>query len=210
VIFASGMEEKTISRHFSPDEKGTLLEYVLDSVWTVADELSVVFASEPKLSLVEGISPFGAKVLTTQKGESSSVTLFNAFRSSRAEHTLLVTERVPLLKPNVALYLFESARGFDLSIPKWKSGKLEPLLAVYRNNTLVRLVSSVPTASDNNVEAVMGSLIEQIFDIKYVSVEDELTELDPELDSFLEVKDEATLSAAQSKASIKARATRVS
>src|SRR5579864_5134851 len=137
IIFASGMEEKTISRHFSPDEQGTLLEYVLDSVWTVADELNVVFAIEPKLSIVEGISSFGARVLTTPKGESSLKAIFNAFRSSRAEHCLLVTERVPLLKPNVALSLFENAHGFDLAIPQWKSGKLEPLLAVYRSKTLL-------------------------------------------------------------------------
>ena len=56
----------------------------------------------------------------------------------------------------------------------------------------------------------MSSIIDQIFDVKYVSVEDELRELDPELDSFLEVKDEATLSAAQAKASIKGRATKAS
>jgi molybdopterin-guanine dinucleotide biosynthesis protein A len=206
IIFASGMEEKTISRHFSPDEQGTLLEYVLDSVWTVADELNVVFANEPKLSVVEGISSFGARVLTSPKGESGIRGILNAFRSSRAEHCLLVTERAPLLKPNVALSLFENAHGVDLAIPKWKSGKLEPMLAVYRSKTLLRLAGASPQGfTQKNVEGEMNSIIDQIFDVKYVSVEDELSELDPELDSFLEVKDEASLSAAQSKASIKGR-----
>jgi molybdopterin-guanine dinucleotide biosynthesis protein A len=202
------MEEKTISRHFSPDENGTLLEYVLDSVWTVADELSVVFSSEPKLSIVEAISPFGARILTTPKGVNSLATIFAAFKSSRAEQCLLVTERVPLLKPNVALYLFESAHGYDLSIPKWKNSKLEPFLAVYRSKTLLRLVSSLETPFKEDAQTGMNSIIEQIFDVKYVSVEDELKELDPELDSFLEVNDESSLSAAQSKASIKGRTTK--
>ncbi|MGI0084703.1 MAG: nucleotidyltransferase family protein, partial [Nitrososphaerales archaeon] len=131
VIFASGMEEKTISRQFAPEEEGTLLEYVLDSAWTVADELFVVFDHEPKLSLIEGISPFGVKVLTT-RGQSPIQTICNAFKSAKSEHCLLVTERTPFLKPNVALALFEDARGHDLAIPRWKDGRMEPLLATYR------------------------------------------------------------------------------
>ena len=42
-----------------------------------------------------------------------------------------------------------------------------------------------------------------MFDIKYVSVDQELAELDPELDSFLEVKDDKSLQKARSKASIR-------
>ncbi|MFI5422143.1 MAG: NTP transferase domain-containing protein [Nitrososphaerales archaeon] len=210
IIFASGMEEKTISRHFSPDEKGTLLEYVLDSVWTVADEIQVVFANEPKLSIVEEISSFGAKVVTTPRGVNGSMAIFSAFRSSRAEHCLLVTERAPLLKPNVALFLYDSAHGYDLAIPRWNSGKVEPLLAVYRNKTLLRLVGATGGLMAGDISAEMTSIIDQIFDVKYVSIEDELGELDPELDSFLEVSDDATLSSAQAKASIKGRATKAS
>jgi len=203
IIFASGMEDETISTHFSPDEKGTLLEYVLDSVWTVADELNVVFKKEPDFSVIEAISPFGAKIINTQKGENSLSAIFSAFKSSRAEHCLLVNERVPLLKPNVVLALFDAAQGFDLSIPKWKNGKVEPLLAVYRGKALLRLASSLKTAFTNDVDAEMKSLADQLFDVNYVSVEDKLKELDPELDSFLEVKDEKSLALARSKASIR-------
>jgi len=203
VIFASGMENETISRHFSPDEKGTLLEYVLDSVWTVADELNVVFKNDPDFSVIESISPFGARVVNVQKGENPLSAIFSAFKSSSAEHCLLVNERVPLLKPNVVLALFDAAQGFDLSIPKWKNGKVEPLLAVYRVKALLRLVSSLKTTFKNDVDLEMKSLVDQLFDVNYVSVEDSLKELDPELDSFLEVKDEDSLALARSKASIR-------
>jgi molybdenum cofactor guanylyltransferase len=203
IIFASGMEEKTISRHFSPDEKGTLLEYVLDSVWTVADELLVVFRSEPKLSLVEAISPFAAKVLTA-KGRKPLDAICDAFRASKAEHCLLTTERVPLLKPNVTLSLFENAQGHDLAIPRWKNGKLEPMLAVYRTNAFLKLVNMWKQPFTNDPEQDLGKLVEQLFAVKQVSVEDDLKELDPELDSFLFVDDEKKLSIARSKASVKA------
>jgi molybdenum cofactor guanylyltransferase len=200
IIFAGAMKDKTIMSHFSPNEEGTLLEYVMDSVWTVADELNVVFESEPKLELIEAMSPFGAKFLAASKGNPPMKAICGAFESSQAEHCILVSERVPLLKPNVALTLFENARGFDLAIPRWKDGRIEPMLAVYRKKAILRLVSSMKTPFTDNLEHDLKSLIDQLFDVKFVSVEDELREVDPELDSFLFVTDEKSLTTARSKA----------
>jgi molybdenum cofactor guanylyltransferase len=197
------MEEKTISRQFSPDEKGMLLEYVLDSVWTVADELTVVFKNEPDLSMIETISPFGARVVNVHRGENPTSAMLSAFRSSKAEHCLLVTERVPLLKPNVVLALFEAVRGFDLAIPKWEDGRLEPLLAVYRGKALLRLASSLKTFLNPEVAEAMKTLSDQLFDVKFLSVESDLREMDPDLDSFFRVDDEASLIQARTKASVR-------
>ncbi len=197
------MEEKTISRQFSPDEKGMLLEYVLDSVWTVADELTIVFKNEPNLSMIETISPFGARVVNVHPGENPTSAVLSAFKSSKAEHCVLLTERVPLLKPNVVLALFEAARGFDLAIPKWDDGRLEPLLAVYRGKALLRLVSSLKVPLNPEVGEAMKILSDQLFDVKFLSVESDLRELDPELDSFLRVDDDASLIQARAKASVR-------
>ena len=213
VIFAGGLEGNTISRQFAPNESGTLLEYVLDSVWTVADELIVVFGGgpkEPDLSLIEAIAPFGAKVLSCRSDETPLSTLRSAFEASRSELCLFATERVPLLKPNVALALYDAAQGYDLSIPRWNDGRIEPLLSVYRRKAFVRASdiqksSGGGVAERNNLNAEISALIERLYAIKYVSIEGELQELDPELDSFLEVKDDKSLQLARSKASIKAR-----
>jgi molybdenum cofactor guanylyltransferase len=203
IVYTSGMEEQTISRQFSPDEKGMLLEYVLDSVWTVADELTIVFKNEPDYNMIEAISPFGAKVLSVPKGEKPVAAIFSAFQSSKSEHCILVTERIPLLKPNVVLALFEAAQGFDLAIPKCQNGSLEPLLAVYRRNALLRLSSTLDVPLEEDVAAAMKTVSDRLFDVKYVSVDQELRELDPELDSFFNVNDNASLAEARLKASVK-------
>ncbi len=205
IIFATGMENETISRHFAPQEKGTLIEYVLDSVWTVADELIVVFDHEPKLSTIEAISPFGVKVLTTSKPETALQTICDAFKSAKADHCLLATERAPLLKPNVVLALFENALGHDLAIPKWRDGRIEPFLAVYRKNPFIRLATSLKLSPRATINDQIGAIADRLFAVKYVSVENELKELDPELDSFLEVKDEKSLQKARIKASTRGK-----
>ena len=201
IIFATGLEERTISRHFQPEESGTLLEYVLDSVWTVADELFVVFKSEPKLSLVEAISPFGVKILNSSSDPIDAIS--SAFRAAKSEHCLFTTEQVPLLKPNVVLSLFEATRGSDAAIPRWSDGRIEPTLAVYRKNAFIRLVKKSRNSLSNNVEVAFKSLAGMLFDTNYVSIEKELKELDPELDSFLKVKNDKSLRKAREKANIK-------
>ncbi|MHB8565954.1 MAG: molybdenum cofactor guanylyltransferase [Nitrososphaerales archaeon] len=205
IIYATGMEEKTISRQFAPNESGTLLEYVLDSVWTVADELFVVFKSEPTLSTIEALSPFGVKVLTPRTGQNPMATICDAFRLAKTEHCLLTTERLPLLKPNVALSLFENAIGYDLSIPKWKNGKTEPHLAVYRRKAFVRMADSLKRKFAANVDFEIASLAERLFAVNYVSIETDLSEIDPDLDSLLEVKDAKSLQAARSMASVRGK-----
>jgi molybdopterin-guanine dinucleotide biosynthesis protein A len=205
IIFASGMEKETISRQFAPEEEGTLLDYVLDSVWTVADEMFVVFDHEPDLQMIESLSPFGVKILSS-KGENPVITISNAFKSAKSEHCLLVTERVPLLKPNVVLSLFENAVGYDLAIPRWKGGKTEPMLAAYRRNAFTRLVSTWKSKLGDNVEKDISTLAQQLFAVKYIPIETELQELDPELDSFLKVTDKKSLQMARSKASIRGKA----
>jgi molybdopterin-guanine dinucleotide biosynthesis protein A len=205
IIFATGLEDRTISRQFAPQESGTLLEYVLDSVWTVADELIVVFSREPKLSLIEAISPFGVKVLTLTKNQPPLRGIADAFKSARSEYCLLTTERMPFLKPNVALALFESARGYDSAIPRWNDGRIEPMLAVFRKNAFTKLVNSWKKPFGPNAEKDVASLAEHLFDVKFLSIQGDLEELDPELDSFFQVKDERTLSSAREKASIKGR-----
>jgi molybdopterin-guanine dinucleotide biosynthesis protein A len=205
VVFATGMEEYTISRHFAPQQSSTLLEYVLDSVWTVADDLLVVFKREPKLSLIETISPFGVKVLTVGKDRNQLMSVADAFKASRSEYCLLVSERVPLLKPNVVLHLFNSAVGFDGAVPKWKDGRIEPVVSVYRKNTFIRIVNSTRYSSDLTLERALSKITEQFFDLNFVSIEGELSKLDPELDSFLEVKDEKGLQGARRKASVRSK-----
>jgi molybdenum cofactor guanylyltransferase len=197
------MEQETISRQFAPDERGTLLEYVLDSIWTVTDELCIVFKKEPDLATIESISSFGAKIFNVPENESPVLQVITAFKSCRSEHCALVTETIPLLKPNVVLALFNAAANSDLAIPRWNNGKVEPLLAVYRVNALLKLWASQKNPPARDLDSAMRDLSSQLFDVNYVSIEKDLSELDPELDSFLKVESEESLAKARSKASIR-------
>lgn len=186
IIVTDGMESFALPARFGEDANSTLLQYVLDSVWTVADEILVIFSKEPSLSLIETIAPFGVKVAIDRDGNSALSRIVAGFKASRSESCLVVPSSAPFVTPSVIFSLFENVRGFDAAVPKWASGKVEPLLAVYSRKAFLR-------AASQSKGRVLGSLLEDLYAVSYVDVEKALRPLDPDLDSFFRVKGKADL-----------------
>ena len=187
VVVTDGMEKSLLPSRFGEKATSTLLQYVLDSVWTVADEILVIFDEDPGLPLIEAIAPFGVKVAIDRDGSSPLSRIVAGFKATHAEDCLVVPSSAPFIKPNVIFQLFESVKGFDAAVPKWRSGKIEPLLAAYNKKAFLR------AAARGKKKTVLSSLIEKLSSVSYVDVEKFLKPLDPELYSFFRVKDERDL-----------------
>jgi len=198
VVVTDGRENSLLPSRFAGKTKSTLLQYVLDSVWTVADEILVIFDKEPSLSLIETIAPFGVKVAVDRNGSSLLSRIVAGFKATHSENCLVVPSSAPFIKPNVIFQLFESVRGFDAAVPKWKNGKLEPLLAVYSKKAFLR-------AATHSKNRVLSSLVDKLYAVSYVDIEKFLRPLDPELYSFFRVKDEQDLGKARRIAQSKPR-----
>jgi len=163
----------------------------LDSVWTVADEIYVVFNRDPNLKLVESIAPFGVKIVVDKTSSSLVSNLVKGFKASKSEHCFAVPETVPFIKPNVAFALFEAARGYDAAVPRWSSGKIEPLLAVYRKKSFLRVVQEEAVTEPD-------SILDNLYAVRFVGIEDELKPLDPDLNSFFTVTSKEDVNRAKS------------
>jgi len=186
VVVTDGMENSLLPSRFGEKASSTLLQYVLDSVWTVADEILVIFDDDPSLSLIESIAPFGVKVAIDRESSSVLSRIVAGFKATQSVDCLVVPSSAPFIKPNVIFQLFESVRGFDAAVPKWRSGKIEPLLAAYNKKAFLR-------AAARSKRRGLSSLVESLSAVSYVDVEKFLKPLDPELYSFFRVKDERDL-----------------
>ena len=198
VVVTDGMENSLLPSRFGEKATSTLLQYVLDSVWTVADEILVIFDRDPGLPLIEAIAPFGVKLAIGRDGSSPLSRIVAGFKATKAEECLVVPSSAPFVKPNVILQLFESVRGFDAAIPKWRSGKIEPLLAAYNKKAFMR-------AAARSKKKTLSSLLDKLSRVSFVDVEKFLKPLDPELYSFFRVKDERDLRKARRIAQSKPR-----
>lgn len=190
VILTDGWESESLpKRFFSVGESCSLLEYVLDSVWTVSDELYIVFDRNPDLKLIEAIAPFGVKIILEDRTKTLP-RMLAGIRASKSEDCLVVPGNLPFIKPSIILALFEAARLHDAAIPRWVDGRLEPLVAVYRRQSFIRVAERL---NSGDVDELVGSL----YAIRYVGIEAELRGLDPELLSFFRVKSKDDLSTAE-------------
>jgi molybdopterin-guanine dinucleotide biosynthesis protein A len=198
IVVAWGREEEKLpKRFFQPEEESTVLEYLLDAVWTVADAIYVIFRKEPSLKLIEAISTFGVKIIIENKDQTVVSSLLMGFKASRSEHCLVLRENMPFIKPSVLHALFEFAKGYDAAIPKWSNGRLEPLLAVYRRKSFITVASKLQ--SEDNLLPVVDNL----YSIRYVGVENEIRPLDPDLESFFTINSEEDLAKAREKVALK-------
>ncbi|MEM3073389.1 MAG: NTP transferase domain-containing protein, partial [Nitrososphaerales archaeon] len=169
IIAAWGKEEdKLPKRFFQPEEESTVLEYLLDAVWTVADSIYVIFKKEPNLKLIEAISTFGVKIIIENQTPSIISSLLMGFKATRSEYCLVLRENTPFLKPSVLHMLFEAAKGYDAALPRWSNGKLEPFLAVYRRKSFMAVASKLQDRDE------LLSLVDNLYSIRYVDVETEI------------------------------------
>jgi len=175
----------------------TLLEYVLDGVWTVADQIYVVFRKEPDLRLVESISPFGVRVIMHRENRSVVSAVASGMQAAKAEHCFVVSGNVPFIKPNVVHALFEAARNYDAAVPKWASGNVESLTSVYNRKAFLKV------ATRGAGIASMTSVLDNLYAVRYVGVEEELKPLDPDLYSFMAVKKAEDMKKARAIAAIR-------
>jgi len=194
LIVTDGREDSILQN--GPSEEFTVLQYVLDSVWTVADEIFVIFGREPSLSTIETIAPFGVKVAVERDGESPFSLILAGFRASNSENCLVVSSQAPLVKPNVLYALFESLRGYDAAVPRWSDGRSEPLLSAYSSRAFQRAAAGL---TDSSLE----SLVESLYAVKYLDIEESFRPLDPELHSFFKITSSADLKAAKGIATLR-------
>jgi len=198
LILTDGQEGRTLPSRFGEPSESTILEYVLDSVWTVADEIFVIFGAEPSLATVERIAPFGVKAVIDRTGSTEFSMLLEGFRASSSDNCLVVASEAPFVKPNVLFQLFESIRGFDAAIPRWKNGKTEPLLSVYGRRAFLKTAAELK-------KPTLAGLVENLFDVRYVGVEELLRPVDPDLESFFRIRSDSDLRKARTMASTRVK-----
>jgi len=92
---------------------------------------------------------------------------------------------MPFLSCDVINYLFERAEGYDAAVPLWEDGKIEPLCAVFKRE-------SVNAFFEGQMERRLTRFIGQLH-TRYIPVE-EIQRLDPELNVFQNINDFKTFS----------------
>ncbi|MGQ9639144.1 MAG: molybdenum cofactor guanylyltransferase [Candidatus Bathyarchaeia archaeon] len=109
-----------------------------------------------------------------------------------AEYCLVLPCDTPYIKPGVLNILFQEVYGFDLAVPIWPNGYIEPLVAVYKVESTIEALRSIGEYNKSRVDRLVSSLKR----VKHVNVEI-FTVVDPHLISFLNINSPSDLRLAE-------------
>lgn len=195
VILAGGF-----SRRFGRD-KGLvvladkpLILHVIDRVSKVADEVLVVVSSEEQKNKFETILEEKANlVIDKDDSQSPLVGAITGFENANAEYSLLLPCDNPLVSTQIVQFLLDMCTNRSAAIPRWPSGYIEPLQAVYRTESALTAAKTALKQGKMN----MRSMIDNLRGVRYVSTM-VLEQLEPDLLTFFNVNTPQDLKKAES------------
>jgi molybdopterin-guanine dinucleotide biosynthesis protein A len=124
-----------------------------------------------------------AKITVDKSGIRGALTgLVSGLPEIKSRYTVVVTCDCPMINPEVIKVLFEYAKGRGGAVPRWPSGYVEPLQAVYNTEKLRVAVQGVWRKGRMKLTDVLGA----IPDLAYIPTA-ELANVDPGLRSFINV-----------------------
>jgi len=195
VILAGGF-----SRRFGSDKGLVLLmnkplvRHVIDKVSPAVDEVLVVVSSEEQKKTFEPI--VGNEVnffIDKDDSQSPLVGAITGFENSKGEYSLLLPCDAPLVSTQIVQFLLDICNSRHAVIPKWPSGYIEPLQAVYHTQSALKAAKVALKQGHMN----MRSMIENLRGVRYISTM-VLEQLEPGLVTFFNVNTPQDLKKAES------------
>jgi len=195
VILAGGF-----SRRFGKD-KGLivlagkpLVLHVIDRVSKVVDEVLVVVSSKDQKKKFEIILGEKANLLIDKNySQTPLVGAITGLESAKDEYSLLLPCDTPLISIQIVQFLLDMCINRSAVIPRWPSGYIEPLQAVY--HTKFALTAAKTALAQGNMN--MQSMIDNLRGVRYVSTM-VLEQLEPDLLTFFNINTPQDLKKAES------------
>jgi molybdopterin-guanine dinucleotide biosynthesis protein A len=171
-----------------------LIRYVVDRVLGLCDECIVVVAKNSPKDSYRQILPGLVEVINDElEGKSPLVGMVTALRASKAHFAVVLTCDIPFVNRRVIQMLIERSLAADATVPRWNSGLLEPLEAIYRRNPVLRATEEALARGQLSPLDVINRLVH----VQYVSIEDEVRPIDPEFRTFFNVNTRDDLAKAE-------------
>ena len=195
VILAGGF-----SRRFGSD-KGLvpfmtkpLVRHVIDEVSPIVDEVLVVVSSKEQKKNFESIVGNTARlVIDKDDSQSPLVGAITGFENAKGKYSLLLPCDAPLISTTIIQLLLDVCNNRCAVIPRWPSGYIEPLQAVYHTQSAL---TAAKTALSQGLMS-MRSIIENLNRVRYISTV-VLEQLEPRLVTFFNINTPEDLEKAKS------------
>jgi len=171
-----------------------LISRVAEHLSHVTDEILLIIGRDESRAEYEAALPSHVRVMNDEReGKTPLIGIVTGLRAAKSEYTLVSACDVPFVNEKVIELLFRRASGADAAIPRWNRGHIEPLEAVYRTASTLQAALDTLVPSDQPLRKMIGRLGR----VTYVSVEDEIGRIDPDLRTFFNVNTREDMDSAE-------------
>jgi len=190
IILSGGLSDRFGKSKSLVDLLGKpMISHVVNSVLPLVDETLVITDTEDNRKELSKVLNQSIEILLDEfKLKSPVVGALTGFKHAKGQRSLLLSCDTPLISRKVISLLLELSDDYDLVIPKWPTGYIEPLQAAYNTNKAYEASLEAVTLKELKMSDVIGRLK----NILYISTI-ALTKLDPRLNTFLNVNTRSDL-----------------
>ena len=182
-IILSGGESKRFGQDkglFKVFDK-PLISFVIEKVKPFIDELLIV-TKRKSASAYSSLFPSTQILVDEYNSQGALAGIATGLNYARGTYSYVLPSDTPLLSTKVLALLRDSSHDHDAVIPRWPSGYLEPLQAIYHTQAAAR--AALLSIQEGNFR--LRNMISHLDDVKYVSTVT-LAQYDPNLRTFYNI-----------------------
>jgi molybdopterin-guanine dinucleotide biosynthesis protein A len=158
-----------------------IIRRITDRVSGLSDEFWVIIGRNASPSQYSRVLPAFANIIKDEpRGKSPLVGISTGLRAAKSQYAIVLSCDIPFVNRRVIQLLLRSASGAEAAIPRSRAGHLEPLQAVYHRESMLH------AADQALAERLLAPVdaINKLTRVVYVTIEDEIKTIDPELRTF--------------------------
>lgn len=182
IILAGGRSSRLkVNKVFLNIRREPLICEIVRVASEVTEKVVVTIGKHDQEEKFAEILPSWVKIARDTTEEKAALYgVLTGLKSIETRYTAVLAADLPFVNTNIIRILYREAEGFDLAIPRWPNGDIEPLYAVYQ-------VSAAQKAFSETVESGivrMRDAINRFGNVNYVPVE-HLRSADKSLHCFI-------------------------
>ena len=171
-----------------------LISHVLDVVDIIVDEKIVIVSSKAQTEKYSKVLGTDVRVLVdTSDVHGPLVGALTGFEAAHGKYSLLLPCDTPFVSSDIVQLLLELCINKSAAIPRWPNGYIEPLQAAYC--TELALCAGAGALREGKLN--LQSMVNKFRGVRYVSTL-VLEQLDPQLETFLNINTPLDLKRAES------------
>jgi molybdopterin-guanine dinucleotide biosynthesis protein A len=160
----------------------SLISFIIETVTAIAHEVIIVISDPKKATEYASLFP-ATRLLVDECGSGAAIFgVLTGLKNAKGTYSFLLPSDTPLVSSHVLELLKRLSWEYNAVIPRWPSGYIEPLQAIYRTREAYQAtVTSIQSGS-----LTMRNMISNLQNILYLPTQ-LLEPYDPQLLTFYNI-----------------------